>query len=267
MPRANRHFLPDQVWHITHRCHERAFLLKFVRDRDLYLHWLFEAKKRFGLCVLDYMVTSNHIHLLVKDTARYVIPSSMQLIAGCTAWAYNERKGRTGAFWEDRYHATAIEAGTHLHRCLVYIDMNMVRAGIVKHPAEWRHGGYCEIQRPPERYGIIDLPTLSTLCGFKDIADFQQAHRTWVDEALGGEIAGRDARWSEAIAVGSLAFVDRVQQELGVKALHRTITGSDGTYALRETAAAYGRDFGGESEPLRPNNTLPWEENLEVTET
>jgi hypothetical protein len=29
------------------------------------MDWLSEAKKRFGLCVLDYMVTSNHIHLLV----------------------------------------------------------------------------------------------------------------------------------------------------------------------------------------------------------
>ncbi|MEA2838468.1 MAG: hypothetical protein QOD89_3018 [Bradyrhizobium sp.] len=28
--------------------------------------WDFEAKKRFGLCVLDYAVTSKHIHLLVK---------------------------------------------------------------------------------------------------------------------------------------------------------------------------------------------------------
>ena len=27
MPRDNRHFLPGQVLHITHRCHQRAFLL------------------------------------------------------------------------------------------------------------------------------------------------------------------------------------------------------------------------------------------------
>src|SRR5258708_1022291 len=46
-----------------------------------------------------------------------------------TAHEYNERKGRQGAFWEDRYHATAIETGKHLHHCLVYIDLNMVRAG------------------------------------------------------------------------------------------------------------------------------------------
>jgi putative transposase len=53
-----------------------------VRDPRRYLHWVFEAKKRFGLCVLDYVVTSNHVHLLVKDTGPDVIPQGLQLIAG-----------------------------------------------------------------------------------------------------------------------------------------------------------------------------------------
>jgi DNA-binding CsgD family transcriptional regulator len=57
MPRANRHFLPNYIWHITHRYHHKSFLLKFARDRRRYLHWLFEAKKRFGLSVLNFMVT------------------------------------------------------------------------------------------------------------------------------------------------------------------------------------------------------------------
>src|ERR1044071_9578053 len=96
MPRANRHFLPVYVWHITHRCHQRKFLLKFARDRRRYLHWLFEAKKRFGLCVLDYMVTSKHVHLLIKDTGSNVIAESMQLIAGRTAQEYQKcALGRT----------------------------------------------------------------------------------------------------------------------------------------------------------------------------
>ena len=114
---------------------EKHFLLKFARDRRRYLRWLFEAKKRFGLSVLDYIVTSNHVHLLVRDTGPNVIANSMQLIAGRTGQEYNQRKGRHGAFWEDRYHATAIEADEHLHRCLVYIDLNMVRARVVTHPS------------------------------------------------------------------------------------------------------------------------------------
>ena len=97
------------------------------------MRWVFEAKKRFGLSVLDYMVTCNHVHLLLKDTGPNVIARSMQLIAGRAGQEYNERKGRHGAFWEDRY-ATAIETDEHLHRCIVYIDLNMVRAGVVEHP-------------------------------------------------------------------------------------------------------------------------------------
>ena len=47
MARAKRHFLPGHVWHITHRCHKKEFLLKFARDRCRWLQWLFEAKKRY----------------------------------------------------------------------------------------------------------------------------------------------------------------------------------------------------------------------------
>jgi len=125
------------------------------------VHWVFEAKKRFGLSVLNYVVTCNHIHLLVKGTGRDVIAQSMQLIAGRTAQEYNQRKGRGGAFWEDRYHATAIEADEHLHRCLVYIDLNMVHAGVVNHPEQWKESSFIEIQKPSKRYTIIDLPSLS----------------------------------------------------------------------------------------------------------
>jgi len=42
---------------------------------------------------------------------------------------------RKGAFWEDRYHATAVEKERHLIRCMIYIDLNMVRAGVVDHPS------------------------------------------------------------------------------------------------------------------------------------
>jgi len=58
------------------------------------------------------MVTSNNIHLLVADNGdRDTIPNSIQLIAGRTGQEFNKRKTRKGAFWEDRYHATAVETG------------------------------------------------------------------------------------------------------------------------------------------------------------
>jgi putative transposase len=71
-------------------------------------------------------VSANHIHLHAFDNESQAIAKSMQLIAGRPAQEYNNRKQRKGAFWEDRYHATAVEAGGHLARCLVYIDLNRV---------------------------------------------------------------------------------------------------------------------------------------------
>ena len=81
MPRANRHFPFFTRLCLAHHSplHKRNFLLKFARDRHNYLRWVFEAKKRFGLSVLNYIVTCNHVHLLVRDTGANVIADSMQL--------------------------------------------------------------------------------------------------------------------------------------------------------------------------------------------
>jgi REP element-mobilizing transposase RayT len=266
MPRANRHFVPGYVWHITHRCHRKAFLLKFARDRRRYLQWLFEAKKRFGLCVLNYAVTSNHIHLLVKDTGVDVIPRSIQLVAGRTAQEFNQRKDRQGAFWEDRYHATAIDVDEHLHRCLVYIDLNMVRGGVVKHPCEWAHSGYREIQKPRDRYAIIDCRELSRLCGFADFAQLQHAHREWVSEGLRQALA-RQHQWSEALAVGSSGFVAKVKKELGARARRREAIETAATFTLKESEEAYNDIFAVENGALTLDNRRFWNKSRAGTAT
>ena len=99
MARANRHFVLGQVWHLTHRSHKREFLLKFAKDRHRWLQWLYKAKKRYGLVILNYVVTSNHIHLIVhgKDNSK-TIPKSVQLLAGRTGQEYNQRKSARGPF-------------------------------------------------------------------------------------------------------------------------------------------------------------------------
>ena len=198
MPRANRIFCRGFVWHITHRCHQKAFLLKFARDRRRWRHWLFEARRRYGLCVLNYIVTSNHIHLLVVDQGKWEIAASMQLIAGRTAQEYNQRKKRKGAFWEDRYHATAVQTDHHLLRCLSYIDLNMVRAHVVSHPGEWEISGYHEIQSPRQRKGVIDHKKLCELVGETTIERLQQGHKNWVDDAW-KELRRERQSWLEQI--------------------------------------------------------------------
>ncbi len=259
MPRARRHFIPGCIWHITHRCHKKEFLLKFAKDRRRWMHWLFEAKKRYGLSVLNYMITSNHVHLIVvDDDSKDVISKSMQLVASRTAQEYNWRKNRKGAYWEDRYHATAIERDEHLIRCIVYLDMNMVRTGAVSHPSDWMYSGYHEIQNPRQRYALINYKRLMQLLNIQTVDDLKKAHCGWIKEALRKQGQVRESKWTQSVAVGGKEFVEQVKRQLGFRVKGRGISRKGENYQLRERQSAYNAHFAHENVPLSENNAYFW---------
>ena len=259
MARAKRHYLPGHIWHITHRCHKREFLLKFARDRMRWLQWLYEAKSRYGLTILDYMVTSNHIHLLVLDDGdRETIPKSIRLIAGRIGQEYNQRKNRRGAYWEDRYHATAVEEGAHFIHCLTYIDLNMVRAGVVDHPSMWPFSGYNEIQNPKRKNVLIDYEKLLDLLGIESFSHLQKVHQDWVEDSMVKGNLLPDDQWTKSIAVGSIEFTTGVKTDLGVLAKGRKLQETDYGYQLREVSFPYEDQIGRKKEEIGIKNTYLW---------
>ena len=136
-PRGNRRFLESRTYHVTQRCYNREFRLKFAVDRDLYRLRLFEMVRNYDVTVLDYVITCNHIHLLLWTATPEMLSEGMRFLQGTFAQDYNRRKNRSGAFWSGRFHATLIQDGCHLARCMFYIGLNMVRNKAVRHPSEW----------------------------------------------------------------------------------------------------------------------------------
>lgn len=254
MARANRHFVPGYVWHLTHRCHQKEFLLKFNREKKNWMSWLFEAKKRYGLSVLNYVVTSNHVHVLVFcERDQDVVSKSMQLIAGRTAQEYNLRRNRQGAFWQDRYHATAIECDTHLIQCMIYIDLNMVRAGIVSHPIEWPFGGFYEIQHERKKFNRIDKKRLMKIFSFVDEIQLKEQRNRVVAEALREDRhTQRESMWTKSIGVGGNQFLEKLKDELGIKAWERKIIGDGETLELKEELSSSSTVFDPEKGYSRP---------------
>ena len=192
--------------HVTHRCQERKFLFRYDIDRKYYQDLLFEASRRFSkVRFLNYVITSNHIHLLLWTPKMKDLSEMMHWLQGTFAQYYNYRKNREGSFWRGRFHPTLIESGRHLSRCLFYLDMNMVRAGAVKHPSEWAFGGYQEICGKRKRYQIVDQERLLNFLEQQDVEHF----RKWYENTL-IDLCSRDASsmkrenyWSKSFAVGS----------------------------------------------------------------
>lgn len=244
MPRAKRYFLPGYIWHITSRCINREFLLKFIRDKRRWMYWMYHANLRHNISILNYAVTSNHIHILLTNRGNdNSIPRAMQLVLGCVAQEYNMRKKRKGSFWQDRYHATAIESGVHLLNCMIYIDLNMVRTGVVQHPREYPFCGYQEISGKRKRYKLIDKPKLSQLLG-ATLLDLRIMYEQGISESLKKEGLKREDRWTSALAIGSQDFVEKFKLEIGLKARSRAIKRDKGLYVLREIPRPYGSKKG-----------------------
>ena len=114
----------------------------------------------------------------------------------------------------------------------------MVRAGVVTHPRDWPTSGYHEIQGIRQRYRIVDRQALAGALEI-DVTQLADAHRPWIEEALRKSRLEREPHWSNRIAVGSRACVDRVAEDLRGRARYRSIASIDDTLVIRETAGPY----------------------------
>ncbi|SDM06159.1 putative transposase [Geoalkalibacter ferrihydriticus] len=164
----------------------------------------------------------------------------MQLVAWRVAQEFNQRKSRKGAFWEDRYHATAVSTDHHLARCLTYIDLNMVRAGVVKDPALWPESGYAEIINGRQRYQLVDHRTLAALLDLSTLGDLRLARQDWIKDAIEQGMMSRDSCWSEGLAVGSAEFVPKIKDNLGIKGRYREVRNTGRESILRENELRWG---------------------------
>jgi len=157
----------------------------------------------------------------------------MQHLEGEFAQGYNRRKQRSGAFWADRYHCTMIEEGEPLWRCMVYIDLNMVRAGVVKHPSQWAWCSYGEWTGLRRRYRVVDQRECLELCGGADASGFRIHYEHLIQERLARDLA-REPQWTESIAVGSRRFVDEIAQTISCRQQLERLPGEGSAWVLRE---------------------------------
>ncbi len=148
-----------------------------------------------------------------------------------------------------------METDEHLAKCIVSIDLNMVQAGVVRHPSEYRLSGFNKIQYPPKKCAVIDKMALLDLFSIDNQERFRQEHRHWVEAELQTDVKKRKGHWSESIAIGSEGFTKNRQQRLGVWAKDRSVISEKEGAALKEAPAPYNTVFEGKKSALRSHNS------------
>ncbi|MCP4745437.1 MAG: hypothetical protein GY874_04735 [Desulfobacteraceae bacterium] len=218
MPRIRRLTNNEQatVYHVMSRTaldgfpignSEKDFLLNLIKSfSSIYLVEI------IGFCLMD-----NHFHLLVRmipehnfsdeeiisryenfyGDARQLgsvqIPALRRKLANLSEFIrdikvnftryYNKRHQRRGYFWGDRFKSLIVENGQTLINCLAYIDLNPLRAGIVKRPEEYRWNSLGYHVQTGNKDNLLSFDFGLKEFGVKDIKERIRRYRRYVYEA------------------------------------------------------------------------------------
>jgi putative transposase len=129
--------VPGYPHHIIQRVNNRQAIFAANADYEVLLSMLEEHAQKSGVAIHAYVLMSNHFHLLATPDTSEGIPAMMQSVGRRYVRYFNQQQGRTGTLWEGRYKSTLIQAERYLLACMVYIDLNPVRAGMVRDPADY----------------------------------------------------------------------------------------------------------------------------------
>jgi len=156
MPRQARIVIAGVPHHITQRGNNRQAIFHAESDYREYLQFLKTYAQQHGLSVLGYCLMTNHVHLVsVPQEA-----SSLSLAIGRThtryTQRYNARMGMIGHLWQDRFYSSPLDE-VALWMALRYVELNPVRAGLVREPWEYPWSSAFAHIGGPDLSGLLDL--------------------------------------------------------------------------------------------------------------
>ncbi len=214
MARLPRYFVEGQAQHIIQRGNNREPIFADDSDTYFYKDCLQEAAKQQGLAIHAYVLMSNHVHILATPDTDQSISKTLQSLGRRYVQYFNQTHGRTGTLWEGRYRATLIDSERYLLTCMRYIELNPVRAGMVKHPLDYPWSSYAANARGEEN-ALVSPHSLYRRLGRNPQAR-QSAYRQLFRAALSkGELGAIREATNTGWVLGNDCFREKIERLSG----------------------------------------------------
>ncbi len=142
MPRPPRISLEGLIYHIIQRGNNRQNIFREPEDFETYLSVLKRFKEKYSFKLYCYCLMSNHVHFIIEPTKPKTLSKIIQSITLSHLRLHHSKYSSSGHLWEGRFKNPVIQADNYLLECLRYIELNPVRAGIVKTPQEYKWSSY-----------------------------------------------------------------------------------------------------------------------------
>lgn len=144
MPSGPRLVLDGACYHIIAKGNHGQIIFKSEDDFERYLIGLKKYKKRYDFKLYGYCLMINHVHILGEiDDSKNLSKFMHGLTRSYTAY-FNKKYKITGQLWQGRFKSKVIIKDDYLIDCINYIELNPVRANIVRAPHQYFWSSYGE---------------------------------------------------------------------------------------------------------------------------
>jgi REP-associated tyrosine transposase len=136
VPRQPRSLLPDGVYHVMGRGAGSISVFREDEDRTRFLSLLLAVERRAGWSFHALCLMSTHYHLVFAST-RERLSWGMHRLNSRYAQEFNEKYGRSGHLFGDRFACRVVENERYLATLCRYVVLNPVRIGLCERAHDW----------------------------------------------------------------------------------------------------------------------------------
>jgi putative transposase len=217
MARKPRFGLSAVPQHVIQRGNNREPCFFAEADYQFYLECIRDAAERYQCAVHAYVLMTNHVHLLVSPEKHDSVPRFMQHIGRRYVQYINYAYRRSGTLWEGRYKASLVDVEQYLFTCYRYIELNPVRADMVRSPSDYRWSSYRHnALGMPDR--IVTPHVLYTALAAEPsmrLAVYRELFRHQVDDEALQEIR---TALNQEVVLGTERFREQIEKTLSRRA-------------------------------------------------
>ena len=146
MPRTARKISETGIYHVMLRGINRQNIFEDDQDRLYFMSVLASCKKVSGFRLHAFVLMSNHIHLLLEPLDEPLDMIFRRIGTRYAVW-YNRKYQRAGHLFQDRFRSENVSTVQYYQTVLRYILQNPMKAGMEKHPGEYRWSSYTAYEK------------------------------------------------------------------------------------------------------------------------
>jgi putative transposase len=156
MGRIARVVVPGWPHHVTQRGNHRQNVFRSDHDREVYLELLAKHKRNYHLDLIGFSLMPNHVHEIpIPEYDNSLAKGIGRTNNDYSRW-FNIQCNQTGHLWQARFYSCTIELDS-LENVLAYVELNPVRAGLVKRPEDWKWSSAQAHLTGVDETGLLDM--------------------------------------------------------------------------------------------------------------